>query len=64
MLSAFYVWYYYLQKERLKCQMEYVEAVKKLEEKMVSNQKKHDRDSFPNGKCNGEVLFCSSFIML
>ncbi|XP_021612547.1 kinesin-like protein KIN-UB isoform X2 [Manihot esculenta] len=44
-----------LEKERLKCQMEYVEAVKKLEEKMVSNQKKHDRDSFPNGKCNGEV---------
>ncbi|KAJ9188432.1 hypothetical protein P3X46_003791 [Hevea brasiliensis] len=49
-----------LQKERLKCQMEYMESVKKLEEKMVANQKKHDRDSFLNEKCNGEVLGTST----
>ncbi|KAF2298192.1 hypothetical protein GH714_018466 [Hevea brasiliensis] len=49
-----------LQKERLKCQMEYIESVKKLEEKMVANQKKHGRDSFLNEKCNGEVLGTST----
>lgn len=34
-----------LEKERLKCQMEYMESVKQLEEKLVTNQKKC---------CNGE----------
>ncbi|CBI38866.3 hypothetical protein VitviT2T_023502 [Vitis vinifera] len=34
-----------LEKERLKCQMEYMESVKQLEEKLVTNQKKW---------CNGE----------
>ncbi|KAF2282656.1 hypothetical protein GH714_043766 [Hevea brasiliensis] len=43
------------EKERLKCQMEYVESVKKLEEKMVTNQKKHDHYDFIKDKCNGEV---------
>lgn len=43
-----------LEKERLKCQMDYMESVKKLEEKLVSNQQKHNCDSFPDGKCNGQ----------
>ncbi|XP_065859440.1 kinesin-like protein KIN-UB [Euphorbia lathyris] len=41
-----------LEKERLKCQMEYMESVKELEEKMVANQKKHNCDGFINDKCN------------
>ncbi|XP_050237860.1 kinesin-like protein KIN-UB isoform X2 [Mercurialis annua] len=44
-----------LEKERLKCQMEYMESVRKLEEKMVANQRKHDRDPFINEHCNGQV---------
>ncbi|KAL1217127.1 Kinesin-like protein KIN-UB [Cardamine amara subsp. amara] len=39
-----------LEKEKLKCQMEYMESVKKLEEKLISNQRNHE-----NGKRNGEV---------
>ena len=35
--------------------MDYMEAVKKLEEKLVSNQKQ-DHESLVNGKCNGEVI--------
>ncbi|MBA0583194.1 hypothetical protein Gorai_014063, partial [Gossypium raimondii] len=45
-----------LEKERLKCQMEYMESVKKLEEKMIENQQKHGCDGFMQDKCNGEVL--------
>ncbi|XP_050386767.1 kinesin-like protein KIN-UB [Argentina anserina] len=44
-----------LEKERRKCQMDYMEAVKKLEEKLVSNQKQ-DHESLVNGKCNGEEV--------
>ncbi|XVF33480.1 hypothetical protein REPUB_Repub17cG0172100 [Reevesia pubescens] len=43
-----------LEKERLKCQMEYMESVKKLEEKMIENQRKHGCDGFMKDKCNGE----------
>ncbi|XP_007052030.2 PREDICTED: armadillo repeat-containing kinesin-like protein 2 isoform X1 [Theobroma cacao] len=43
-----------LEKERLKCQMEYMESVKKLEEKMIENQRKHGCDGFMNDKCNGK----------
>ncbi|MBA0741301.1 hypothetical protein Gogos_014465, partial [Gossypium gossypioides] len=43
-----------LEKERLKCQMEYMESVKKLEEKMIENQRKHQHDGFMKDKCNGE----------
>ncbi|GAV75679.1 Kinesin domain-containing protein/Arm domain-containing protein [Cephalotus follicularis] len=39
-----------LEKERLKCQMEYMESIKTLEEKMVS----HQRNGFSDHKCNGE----------
>ncbi|XVF79908.1 hypothetical protein PTKIN_Ptkin15bG0028400 [Pterospermum kingtungense] len=43
-----------LEKERLNCQIEYMESVKKLEEKMVENQRKHEHDGFMKDKCNGE----------
>ncbi|KAL5538182.1 hypothetical protein UlMin_043680 [Ulmus minor] len=43
-----------LEKERLKCQMEYMEAVKKLEEKLVVNQHKQDRGDLVDVKCYGE----------
>ncbi|KAL4362200.1 hypothetical protein GQ457_04G032320 [Hibiscus cannabinus] len=43
-----------LEKERLKCQMEYMESVKMLEEKMIENQRKHGWDGFRKDKCNGE----------
>ncbi|XWS32307.1 hypothetical protein CRYUN_Cryun23aG0148400 [Craigia yunnanensis] len=43
-----------LEKERLKCQMEYMKSVKKLEEKMIENQRKHGCDGFMKDKCNGE----------
>ncbi|KAL3604032.1 hypothetical protein D5086_004891 [Populus alba] len=45
-----------LEKERLKCQMEYMESVKELEEKLLANQQSHDRDDFINDNCNGEEL--------
>ncbi|KAE7997035.1 hypothetical protein FH972_001705 [Carpinus fangiana] len=40
-----------LEKERLKCQMDYMESVKQLEEKLVFNQQKHDHDGFTDEKC-------------
>ncbi|XP_059458666.1 kinesin-like protein KIN-UB isoform X1 [Corylus avellana] len=40
-----------LEKERLKCQMDYMESVKQLEEKLVFNQQKHDCDGFTDDKC-------------
>ncbi|KAI5598515.1 hypothetical protein BDE02_02G137700 [Populus trichocarpa] len=45
-----------LEKERLKCQMEYMESVKELEEKLLANQQRHGRDDFINDNCNGEEL--------
>ncbi|TQD86035.1 hypothetical protein C1H46_028421 [Malus baccata] len=42
-----------LEKERRKCQMDYMEAVKELEEKLVSNQKP-DHEGLIDIKCNGE----------
>ncbi|KAJ6955225.1 hypothetical protein NC652_006617 [Populus alba x Populus x berolinensis] len=44
-----------LEKERLKCQMEYMESVKELEEKLLANQQSHDRDDLINDNCNGEL---------
>lgn len=38
--------------------MDYMEAVKKLEEKLVSNQQKYDHGSVVDVKCNGEVVSC------
>ncbi|GLT84447.1 hypothetical protein SLE2022_026760 [Rubroshorea leprosula] len=43
-----------LEKERLKCQMEYIESVKKLEEKMIENQGKHGCNGYIHAKCIGE----------
>ncbi|KAJ4727102.1 Kinesin-like protein [Melia azedarach] len=43
-----------LEKEKLKCQMEYMESVKKLEEKMLLNQQKQESNGFINDVCNGE----------
>ena len=38
--------------------MEYMEAVKKLEEKLVVNQHKQDRGDLVDVKCYGEVVSC------
>ncbi|XP_039069083.1 kinesin-like protein KIN-UB isoform X2 [Hibiscus syriacus] len=43
-----------LEKERLKCQMEYMESVKMLGEKMIENQQKRGCDGLTKDKCNGE----------
>ncbi|KAJ6872671.1 kinesin-like protein KIN-UB isoform X3 [Populus alba x Populus x berolinensis] len=53
-----------LEKERLKCQMEYMESVKELEEKLVANQRRHDCDGFINGNCDGKVLFLWHLLLL
>ncbi|KAG6784695.1 hypothetical protein POTOM_010395 [Populus tomentosa] len=53
-----------LEKERLKCQMEYMESVKELEEKLLANQQSHDRDDFINDNCNGEVIFLWHLLLL
>ncbi|KAG5089177.1 hypothetical protein JHK86_001789 [Glycine max] len=37
------------EKERLKCQMEYMESVKQLEQKLVSNEKRHGSNYFVDG---------------
>lgn len=42
-----------LENERRKCQMDYMESVKQLEEKLVLNQQKHDRDGKSTGQENG-----------
>ncbi|XP_031269693.1 kinesin-like protein KIN-UB isoform X2 [Pistacia vera] len=44
-----------LEKEKLKCQMEYMESVKKLEEKMVLNQRKQESNGFISDRYNREV---------
>lgn len=36
--------------------MDYMEAVKKLEEKLVSNEQMHERCCLVDGKCNAEVV--------
>lgn len=38
-----------------------MESVKQLEEKLVLNQQKHERDGFTDGLCNGQVLL-SAFL--
>ncbi|KAJ1414877.1 P-loop containing nucleoside triphosphate hydrolase [Sesbania bispinosa] len=47
-----------LEKERLKCQMEYMELVKELEQKLVLNQERHDHNNFVAD--HGEGLALSS----
>ncbi|KAL5796337.1 hypothetical protein ACOSQ2_001157 [Xanthoceras sorbifolium] len=43
-----------LEKEKLKCQMEYMESVKQLEEKMLLNQQKQESNGFIDDRYNGE----------
>ncbi|XP_074273162.1 kinesin-like protein KIN-UB [Silene latifolia] len=43
-----------LEKERSKCQMDYLESIKKLEEKWIVNQQKQQRNGFSNGSCETE----------
>ncbi|XP_028063551.1 kinesin-like protein KIN-UB isoform X1 [Camellia sinensis] len=43
-----------LERERMNCQMDYMESIKKLEEKWVLNQQKHGNNGFINGTYNGE----------
>ncbi|KAK1558863.1 hypothetical protein Q3G72_007531 [Acer saccharum] len=43
-----------LEKEKLKCQMEYMESVKQLEEKMLLNQRKQESNGFIDDRYNGE----------
>lgn len=49
------IWLYFSQKEKLKCQMEYMESVKQLEEKMLQNQLKQGSNGLIDGRGNGEV---------
>lgn len=44
-----------LQEEKLKCQMEYMESIKKLEEKML-NQQQHPSNGITDGTYLGEVV--------
>ncbi|XP_058223983.1 kinesin-like protein KIN-UB [Rhododendron vialii] len=44
-----------LERERVNCQMDYMESIKKLEEKWVLNQEKHGKNGFTNGSYSGEV---------
>ncbi|KAG6665520.1 hypothetical protein CIPAW_02G166600 [Carya illinoinensis] len=44
-----------LEKERLKCQMDYMESVKQLEEKLVLNQQQRDFDVFTDSNCIGQA---------
>ncbi|GAB4844382.1 hypothetical protein Ancab_037747 [Ancistrocladus abbreviatus] len=43
-----------LEKERSKCQMDYLESIKKLEEKWMKNQQKAHTNGFVDGSCSRE----------
>ena len=43
------------QKERTKCQMDYLESIKQLEEKWIVNQQNQHKNRFSNGTCDTEV---------
>uniref|UniRef100_A0A803LI23 Kinesin-like protein n=1 Tax=Chenopodium quinoa TaxID=63459 RepID=A0A803LI23_CHEQI len=43
-----------LEKERTKCQMDYLESIKKLEEKWIMNQQNQQKNGFSNGPCDRE----------
>ncbi|KAM7508738.1 hypothetical protein LguiA_019191 [Lonicera macranthoides] len=43
-----------LERERMKCQMDYMESIKQLEEKWVNNQHNHGNNGFVNGTYDGE----------
>ncbi|XP_057981397.1 kinesin-like protein KIN-UA isoform X2 [Malania oleifera] len=44
-----------LEKERLKCQMDYMDSIKKLEEKWMMNQKKHENNGYINDQYSGQA---------
>ncbi|XP_071709610.1 kinesin-like protein KIN-UA [Rutidosis leptorrhynchoides] len=44
-----------LEREKMKCQMDYMESIKKLEEKWMSNQPKYGNNGFSNGNHGGKV---------
>ncbi|CAK9154529.1 unnamed protein product [Ilex paraguariensis] len=51
-----------LDRERIKCQMDYMDSIKKLEEKWTSNQQKHGNNGSIGGTYGGEQCHnCSSF---
>nr|XP_043626459.1 kinesin-like protein KIN-UB [Erigeron canadensis] len=43
-----------LEREKMKCQMDYMESIKKLEEKWMSNQHKYGNNGFSNGNHGGK----------
>ncbi|KAI3829190.1 hypothetical protein L1987_03307 [Smallanthus sonchifolius] len=43
-----------LEREKMKCQMDYMESIKKLEEKWMNNHSKHGTNGFINGNHGGE----------
>ncbi|KAI3701047.1 hypothetical protein L2E82_45690 [Cichorium intybus] len=43
-----------LEREKMKCQMDYMESIKKLEEKWMHNQPKRGTNGFNNGNHSGE----------
>lgn len=47
----------YLQEEKIKCQMEYMESIKKLEEKWSLNQQKHTNNVRTDGTYITEVIW-------
>ncbi|KAK9068267.1 hypothetical protein SSX86_012378 [Deinandra increscens subsp. villosa] len=43
-----------LEREKMKCQMDYMESIKKLEEKWMNNHSKHGTNGIANGNHGGE----------
>ncbi|XP_052171365.1 kinesin-like protein KIN-UB isoform X2 [Diospyros lotus] len=43
-----------LEKERMKCQMDYMESIKMLEKKWMLNQQKNGKNGFTDGSCSEE----------
>ncbi|CAO2834936.1 unnamed protein product [Amaranthus hypochondriacus] len=44
-----------LEKERTKCQMDYLESIKQLEEKWIVNQQNQPKNHLSNGTCDTEL---------
>nr|GEV93321.1 kinesin-like protein KIN-UB [Tanacetum cinerariifolium] len=45
-----------LEREKMKCQMDYMESIKKLEEKWMSNQPRYGNNGFSNGNHGGKKM--------
>lgn len=48
----------------MKCQMDYMESIKQLEEKWVNNQQNHGNNGFVNGTYDGEVFWFWNYIYI